>query len=187
MSFMNLDQIDSKLLFYIEKFLEISAYELSLKVFLSRDAVRRRLIKLKEQNILIYQKKPDKNGILTHYFSLAPNININLVHQSVANPKENFCLDRYLSNLSNKQLQVLAILVFADQKISSTDISKLAELKPSTCRSILAKLCKDKIVKRSVRKDNPNFFNYYLSNRISKQKYTESWHFRHFRQALQNI
>ena len=158
-----LDKTGKELLINIEKFPGISIADLSSKVYLTPDAVRKRLIKFEDQHLVIHHKKLSKNGVLAHYFSLAKDFDKNIIYQN----GQEFHPSSYLSTLSKNQLKILLVLAFINQAMSSSYIAQLAGVKSSSSRTVLEKLLEDTVVKRSERKDNPNFFNYYSSSKVS--------------------
>ena len=92
-----LDDVDRELLVGIEELIEASIIELSLKVYLTPDAVRRRLNRLKQKGLICCKQRRKRNGKLAHFFSLDRNFD----ERKICNVQEGICYpDIYLSQLT---------------------------------------------------------------------------------------
>ena len=157
-----LDNVHRELLAGIKELKEASITELSERVYLTPDAVRRRLNKLEKNKLISCQKKRKSNGKLAHFFSL----NYQFEKLDFLEMQENYS-DVYLSRLSENQIRAcIASAIVGDGYTS--EIHAISKIKyPSSSHSALTKLLKDGTVNRSEEKEKHSGYKYSFTNKVS--------------------
>jgi predicted transcriptional regulator len=175
-----LDEINVQLLACINKVEKASIGYLSEKVFLTPDAVRRRLKSLHNKGFICRENKPSA----AHYFYISPDFDMNLLkNNSFWNMSE-----RYENLLSLTEQQIFVILILALLELtSSTNIAQVTNIKESSVRSALGKLFDKKLINRKLRNDRQNSYVYLLDDKVSVQEVIDTVSKRNLKEKFLNI
>ncbi|WP_036477995.1 AsnC family transcriptional regulator [Myxosarcina sp. GI1] len=162
-TFISLDNTNIQLLTEINELGEASIAELSNAVYLTQDAVRRRLNKLEQEHLITYRKKRKSNGAVAHFFTLNNDFEEELVFRM---QDDRSISASYLEKLSENQLKALTALALIGQGTVKDIFEKSGMKKSSSTHSALSRLIGDKTVRRRYESEGKSGYIYFFTNLI---------------------
>lgn len=183
----DLDEIDCEIICLVKDKFRVQAKEIALHIYLSRDAARRRAIKLTEKELLeTVQAKAKSPGVI--YFRLSSKIKSIFVDRKKPSSvdfsdksfmksqsikdfpelKKNQSFKEKIGSFSDTRRNVFSLVVSLEQATSPLIADKLG-IYPQAVRYHLECLRKDKWIERSEYTDNSKAYDYFLHPNIECQ------------------